>query len=37
MDNKLETTLMEIRTNRNASTATNPRSETINMQNSQPS
>ena len=37
MDNKLETILMEIRTNRNVSTTTNPMSETIDMQNSQPS
>ena len=28
LDNKLETILMEIRTNRNASTTTNPGSET---------
>ena len=37
MDNELEYILKEIRTNKNASTATNPRYETIETQNSQPS
>ena len=37
MDNKFEAILRETKTNQNASTATNPRSETNEMQDSQPS
>ena len=37
IDNKLETIIKEIRTNKNATTATNPRSETLETQNSQTS
>ena len=37
MDNKLETILNEIRSNKSLSTTTNPRSETAEAQNSQPS
>ena len=36
-DNKLENILVQIKTNRNASTTTNPRYETKDMQNSLPS
>ena len=37
MNNKFEGILREIKTNKNASTVTNPRSETNEIQNSQPS
>ena len=37
MHNKFEAILREIRTNKNASTVTNPRSETNEIQDSQPS
>ena len=37
IDNKIETISKEIRTNRNTSHATNPRSETTEMQTLQPS
>ena len=37
MDNKFEAILREIKTNKNASTVTNPRSETNEIQDSQPS